>query len=123
MSTDVTMQELELETAELLPSRETLGVCKQPLAARATATAAPTSVRQHEPEPGAESVTSPSPRSTAKATRQHPQPVAPARLTLLACALPRGGCTAGKGGPPWFPGAALPPAGRLGPGPQTGRPS
>ena len=27
MSTDVTMQELELETAELLPSRETLGVC------------------------------------------------------------------------------------------------
>ena len=25
MSTDVTMQELELETAELLPSRETLG--------------------------------------------------------------------------------------------------
>ena len=27
MSTDVTMQELELETAELLPARETLGVC------------------------------------------------------------------------------------------------
>ena len=26
MSTDVTMQELEFETAELLPSRETLGV-------------------------------------------------------------------------------------------------
>ena len=26
MSTDVTMQELELETAELLPARETLGV-------------------------------------------------------------------------------------------------
>ena len=28
MSTDVTMQELELETAELLPARETLGVCR-----------------------------------------------------------------------------------------------
>ena len=28
MSTDVTMQELELETAELLPARETLGVWK-----------------------------------------------------------------------------------------------
>jgi len=27
MSTDVTMQELELETAELLPARETLNVC------------------------------------------------------------------------------------------------
>jgi hypothetical protein len=27
MSTDITMQELELETAELLPARETLGVC------------------------------------------------------------------------------------------------
>jgi len=27
MSTDVTMKELELETAELLPSRETLCVC------------------------------------------------------------------------------------------------
>ena len=27
MSTDVTMQELELETAELPPSRETLNVC------------------------------------------------------------------------------------------------
>lgn len=27
MSTDVTMQELEFETAELLPARETLGVC------------------------------------------------------------------------------------------------
>ncbi len=27
MSTDVTMQELELETGELLPSRETLGQC------------------------------------------------------------------------------------------------
>jgi hypothetical protein len=26
MSTDITMQELELETAELLPARETLGV-------------------------------------------------------------------------------------------------
>ena len=30
MSTDVTMQELELETAELLPSRETLGVSGGP---------------------------------------------------------------------------------------------
>jgi hypothetical protein len=29
MSTDVTMQELELETAELLPSRETLGCSYQ----------------------------------------------------------------------------------------------
>ena len=28
MSTDVTMQELEFETAELLPARETLLVCK-----------------------------------------------------------------------------------------------
>jgi len=28
MSTDVTMQELEFETAELLPARETLGVCR-----------------------------------------------------------------------------------------------
>ena len=27
MSTNVTMQELEAETAELLPSRETLNVC------------------------------------------------------------------------------------------------
>ena len=27
MSTDVTMQELELETAELLPARETLNYC------------------------------------------------------------------------------------------------
>ena len=27
MSTDVTMQELELETAELLPARETLNAC------------------------------------------------------------------------------------------------
>jgi hypothetical protein len=27
MSTDITMQELELETAELLPARETLKVC------------------------------------------------------------------------------------------------
>lgn len=27
MSTDITMQELESETAELLPSRETLNVC------------------------------------------------------------------------------------------------
>jgi hypothetical protein len=31
MSTDVTMQELELETAELLPARETLNACyRQP---------------------------------------------------------------------------------------------
>ena len=30
MSTDVTMQELELETAELLPARETLNYCKPP---------------------------------------------------------------------------------------------
>jgi len=29
MSTDVTMQELEFETAELLPNRETLTVCGQ----------------------------------------------------------------------------------------------
>ena len=28
MSTDVTMQELELETAELLPARETLSCCQ-----------------------------------------------------------------------------------------------
>ena len=28
MSTDVTMQELELESAELLPSRETLNCCR-----------------------------------------------------------------------------------------------
>ena len=26
----ITMQELELETAELLPARETLGVCRHP---------------------------------------------------------------------------------------------
>jgi hypothetical protein len=30
MSTDVTMQELELETAELLPARETLGMHSGP---------------------------------------------------------------------------------------------
>ena len=29
MSTDVTMQELELETAELLPARETLCSCRE----------------------------------------------------------------------------------------------
>ena len=28
MSTDVTMQELELESAELLPTRETLSCCR-----------------------------------------------------------------------------------------------
>ena len=47
MSTDVTMQELELETAELLPARETLSCCWP------TAAAANSSVtqrgRQHEP--------------------------------------------------------------------------
>jgi hypothetical protein len=30
MSTDITMQELELESAELLPARETLNVCRSP---------------------------------------------------------------------------------------------
>ena len=82
MSTDVTMQELELETAELLPARETLscGYCAplERLSQRHQRD------RQHEPESGAGY--SVSAFNGERQLPQHPQqhPVAPARLAPLA---------------------------------------
>ena len=78
MSTDVTMQELELETAELLPARETLGVLDGHSGPSYSYEL--TNVVGNTSQSRSGSVTSPSPRSTATATPQHP-PVAPVRLT------------------------------------------
>ena len=50
MSTAVTMQDLELETAELLPSRETLTCCELPHSTSFSVTQLNASqIRQHRP--------------------------------------------------------------------------
>ena len=108
MSTDVTMQELELETAELLPARETLS-CRSShpsfnvtqAGQSAWSTSARSRRRQH-PERHRRARHR---RRERRRQRRHRQPVAPARLAPPACcAVPEGGCTAVRRAAPRFPG-------------------
>ena len=123
MSTDaITMQDLELEHAELLPSRETLNACCR------------------SPHSNSYSVTNGSYNGNGDGNgnwgliccfrqrrrqlqRQH-DPVAPSRLKLLACALPEGDARPAREGRPGRPLRTRggPPAyGTARPGPQPGR--
>ena len=113
MSTDVTMQELELETAELLPARETLNNCGQ------SAAAIRRQLQLHQWQyngNGDGNVHSPAAASWSLAVTAtldgnldgNTLILAPARLARCLPCITRGGRAAGKGGPPGHPGG--PPA-------------